>query len=109
MVHFADKQSAWTFGKTLPLNSLSGANDNALTCRNVHVWHNVVERSVTASDYNHREAQNILTSVPADMTRGDGEGTPTVMCITTAHVTLNVAIKITPTAETGNFWARLEK
>jgi hypothetical protein len=40
----------------------------------VHVRQNVVERSVTASDYNHREAQNILTSVPADMTRGDGEG-----------------------------------
>jgi hypothetical protein len=58
----------------------------------MYVWHNVVERSVTASDYNHREAQNVLMSVPADMTRGDGE-TPTVMCITTAHVILNVVTK----------------
>jgi type VI secretion system secreted protein VgrG len=29
VVHFADKQSAWTFGKKLPLNSPSGMNDNA--------------------------------------------------------------------------------
>jgi type VI secretion system secreted protein VgrG len=63
VVHFADKQSAWSFGKKLPLNSPSGANDNAAdSVWDVHVWHNVVERSVTASDYNHREAQNVLTS-----------------------------------------------
>lgn len=109
VVHFADKQSAWTFGKTLPLNSPSGTNDNAVdSVWDVHVWHNVVERTVTASDYNHREAQNILTSVPADMTRGDGEG------ITYGEVYhhrprhLERGDKINPTAETGNFWARLE-
>lgn len=109
VVHFADKQSAWTFGKKLPLNSPSGANDNAAdSVWDVHVWHNVVERSVTASDYNHREAQNILTSVPADMTRGDGDG------ITYGEVYhhrprhLERGDKITPAAETGNFWARLE-
>ncbi|MBQ0228358.1 type VI secretion system Vgr family protein, partial [Enterobacter ludwigii] len=28
VVHFADKQSAWTFGKSLPLSSPSGMNDN---------------------------------------------------------------------------------
>ncbi|HFP9407422.1 TPA: type VI secretion system Vgr family protein [Raoultella planticola] len=109
VVHFADKQSAWTFGKTLPLNSPSGANDNAAdSVWNVHVWHNVVERSVTASDYNHREAQNILTSVPADMTRGDGEGNTygDVYHYRPRH--LERGDKITPTAETGNFWARLE-
>ncbi|HHA1914435.1 TPA: type VI secretion system Vgr family protein [Enterobacter asburiae] len=109
VVHFADKQSAWTFGKKLPLNSPSGANGNAVdSVWDVHVWHNVVERSVTASDYNHREAQNILTSVPADMTRGDGEGNTygDVYHYRPRH--LERGDKITPTAETGNFWARLE-
>ncbi|PLV61765.1 type VI secretion system Vgr family protein, partial [Erwinia sp. B116] len=109
VVHFADRQSAWTFGKTLPLNSPSGANDNgADSVWGVHVRHNVVERSVTASDYNHREAQNVLMSVPADMTRGDGEG------ITYGEVYhyrprhLERGDKLNPGAETGNFWARLD-
>lgn len=109
VVHFADKQSAWTFGKKLPLNSPSGANDNAAdSVWDVHVWHNVVERSVTASDYNHREAQNVLTSVPADMTRGHGEGNTygDVYHYRPRH--LERGDKITPAAETGNFWARLE-
>lgn len=109
VVHFADKQSAWTFGKTLPLNSPSGANDNALeSVWGVHVRHNVVARSVTASDYNHREAQNVLSSVPADMTRGDGEGNTygDVYHYRPRH--LERGDKITPAAETGNFWARLE-
>ncbi|EKZ5285217.1 type VI secretion system tip protein VgrG [Klebsiella aerogenes] len=109
VVHFADKQSAWTFGKKLPLNSPSGANDNAAdSVWDVHVWHNVVERSVTASDYNHREAQNVLTSVPADMTRGDGEGNTygDVYHYRSRH--LERGDKINPAAETGNFWARLE-
>jgi type VI secretion system secreted protein VgrG len=109
VVHFADKQSAWTFGKKLPLNSPSGTNDNAAeSVWGAHVWHNVVERSVTASDYNHREAQNVLMSVPADMTRGDGEGNTygDVYHYRPRH--LERGDKITPTAETGNFWARLE-
>ncbi|HHA1835421.1 TPA: DUF2345 domain-containing protein [Enterobacter asburiae] len=109
VVHFADKQSAWSFGKKLPLNSPSGANDNAAdSVWDVHVWHNVVERSVTASDYNHREAQNVLTSMPADMTRGDGEGNTygDVYHYRPRH--LERGDKINPTAETGNFWARLE-
>lgn len=109
VVHFADKQSAWTFGKKLPLNSPSGANDNAAdSVWDVHVWHNVVESSVTASDYNHREAQNILTSVPADMTRGDGEGNTYGEVYHYRPRHLERGDKITPTAETGNFWARLE-
>ncbi|EPL4526963.1 type VI secretion system Vgr family protein [Enterobacter asburiae] len=109
VVHFADKQSAWSFGTKLPLNSPSGANDNAAdSVWDVHVWHNVVERSVTASDYNHREAQNVLTSMPADMARGDGEGNTygDVYHYRPRH--LERGDKINPTAETGNFWARLE-
>ncbi|WJW84840.1 type VI secretion system tip protein VgrG [Enterobacter pseudoroggenkampii] len=109
VVHFADKQSAWTFDKKLPLNSPSGTNDNAVdSVWDIHVWHNVVERSVTASDYNHREAQNILTSVPADMTRGDGDGITygDVYHYRPRH--LERGDKITPATETGNFWARLE-
>lgn len=109
VVHFADKQSAWTFGKSLPLSSPSGTNDNATdSVWGVNVRQNVVERSVTASDYNHREAQNILTSVPADMTRGDGDGVTygDVYHYLPRH--LERGDKISPTAETGNFWARLE-
>jgi len=109
VVHFADKQSAWVFGKELPLNSPSGTNDNATdSVWGVNVWHNVVEQTVTASDYNHREAQNILTSEPADMTRGDGEGNTygDVYLYRPRH--LERGDKINPTAETGNFWARLE-
>ncbi|HEY2454508.1 MAG TPA: type VI secretion system tip protein VgrG [Scandinavium sp.] len=109
VVHFADKQSAWTFGKKLPLNSPSGANDNAAdSVWDVHVWHNVVESSVTASDYNHREAQNVLMSVPADMTRGDGEGNTYGEVYHYRPRHLERGDKITPTAESGNFWARLE-
>ncbi|MBV8045260.1 type VI secretion system Vgr family protein [Pluralibacter sp.] len=109
VVHFADKQSAWTFGKSLPLSSPSGMNDNAAdSVWGVNVRQNVVERSVIASDYNHREAQNILTSVPADMTRGDGDGVTYGEVYHYLPRHLERGDKITPTAETGNFWARLE-
>jgi len=109
VVHFADKQSAWTFGKTLPLNSPSGMNDNkADSVWGVNVRQNVVERSVTASDYNHREAQNVLTSVPADMTRSEGDGVTYGEVYHYLPRHLERGDKITPSAETGNFWARLE-
>lgn len=109
VVHFADKQSAWTFGKSLPLSSPSGMSDNAAdSVWGVNVRQNVVERSVTASDYNHREAQNILTSVPADMTRGDGDGVTYGEVYHYLPRHLERGDKITPSAETGNFWARLE-
>lgn len=109
VVHFADKQSAWTFGKKLPLNSPSGTNDNAVdSVWDIHVWHNVVERSVTANDYNHREAQNVLSSVPADMTRGDGDGVTYGDVYHHRPRHLERGDKITPAAETANFWARLE-
>lgn len=109
VIHFADKQSAWQFGKTLPLNSPSGTSDNgAESVWDIHVWHNVVESSVTAGDYNHREAQKVLTSAPADMTRGEGEGVTygDVFHYRPRH--LESGDKIDPAAETGNFWARME-
>ncbi|QLK60064.1 type VI secretion system tip protein VgrG [Enterobacteriaceae bacterium Kacie_13] len=109
VVNFADTQSAWTFGKTLPLNSPSGANDNGVDAVwDVHVWHNVVESSVTAGDYNHRQAQKVLTSAQADMTRGDGDGVTygDVYHYRPRH--LESGEKINPAAETGNFWARME-
>ncbi|WP_208950362.1 type VI secretion system Vgr family protein [Rahnella sp. ChDrAdgB13] len=109
VVNFADTQSTWTFGKTLPLNSPSGANDNGVdSVWDVHVWHNVVESSVTAGDYNHRQAQKILTSAQADMTRGDGDGVTygDVYHYRPRH--LESGEKINPAAETGNFWARME-
>lgn len=109
VVHFADKQSAWTFGKTLPLNSPSGMNDNkADAVWGINVRKNVVERSVIASDYNHREAQNVLTSAPADMTRGEGDGVTYGEVYHYLPRHLERGDKITPSAETGNFWARLE-
>ncbi|EMH4161609.1 type VI secretion system tip protein VgrG [Pluralibacter gergoviae] len=109
VVNFGDSQSAWQFGKTLPLNSPSGMSDSgALSVWGVDVRHNVVESAVTAKDYNHRAAQNVLISAPADMTHGDGEG------ITYGEVYhyrprhLETGAKIDPAMETGNFWARLE-
>ncbi|MDR2263423.1 MAG: type VI secretion system tip protein VgrG [Enterobacter asburiae] len=109
VVHFADKQSAWTFGKSLPLSSPSGMSDNAVdSVWGVNVRQNVVERNVTASDYNHREAQNVLTSVPADMTRGDVDGVTYGEVYHYLPRHLERGDKITPSAETGNFWARLE-
>lgn len=109
VVHFADKQSAWTFGKTLPLNSPSGMNDNKTDAVwGINVRQNVVERSVIASDYNHREAQNVLTSAPADMTRGEGDGVTYGEVYHYLPRHLERGDKITPSAETGNFWARLE-
>ena len=109
VVYFADAQSALTFDKKLPLSSPSGTNDNAAdSVWDIHICHNVVERTVTACDYNHREAQNILSSVPADMTRGDGEGITygDVYHYRPRH--LERGDKIVPSAETANFWARLE-
>jgi type VI secretion system secreted protein VgrG len=109
VVHFADQQSAWQFGKKLPLNSPSGTNDGGVdTVWDIHVHQSVTPASVTAGDYNHREAQKILLSAPADMTRGDGDGVTygDVYHYRPRH--LENGDKIQPTAETGNFWARLE-
>lgn len=84
-------------------------NDNkADAVWGINVRQNVVERSVIASDYNHREAQNVLTSAPADMTRGEGDGVTYGEVYHYLPRHLERGDKITPSAETGNFWARLE-
>jgi type VI secretion system secreted protein VgrG len=109
VVHFADAQRALIFGKTLPVNSPSGMSDSgADSVWGLNVTHNVVEASVTTKDYNHRDAQSILQSAPADMTRGDGEG---VTYGDVYHYRLRHLArgdKIDPMAETANFYARLD-
>ncbi len=109
VVNFADKQSAYEFGKTLPLNSPSGMSDSGVqSVWGLSVHHNVVEASVTAKDYNYREAQKILQSTKADMTRGDGEGVTYGEVYHYKPRHLDTGDKIDPTAETGNFLARLD-
>ena len=109
IIHFADTQSAWQFGKTLPLSSPSQMNDNgADSVWDIRVRHNVVVSNVTARDYNYREAQNILTSAPADMTCGEGDGVTFGEVYHYRPRHQECGDKIAPAAETGNFWARLE-
>ncbi|MFW8080170.1 hypothetical protein ACOIFA_32085, partial [Klebsiella pneumoniae] len=74
----------------------------------LNVSHNVVEAGVITKDYNHRTAQSILQSAPADMTRGDGEGNTygEVYHYKLRHQ--ERGDKIDPTAETANFYARLD-
>ncbi|HCM9426674.1 TPA: type VI secretion system tip protein VgrG [Enterobacter hormaechei subsp. xiangfangensis] len=109
VVHFADAQRALVFGKTLPVNSPSGMSDSgADSVWGLNITHNVVEASVTTKDYNHRDAQSILLSAPADMTRGNGEG---VAYGDVYHYRLRHLArgdKIDPAAETANFYARLD-
>ncbi|EPM6208877.1 type VI secretion system Vgr family protein [Enterobacter hormaechei] len=109
VVHFADAQRALVFGKTLPVNSPSGMSDSgADSVWGLNITHNVVEASVTTKDYNHRDAQSILLSAPADMTRGNGEG---VAYGDVYHYRLRHLArgdKIDPPAETANFYARLD-
>ena len=109
VVHFTDAQRALMFGKTLPVNSPSGMSDSgAESVWGLNVSHNVVESNVTTKDYNHRDAQSVLQSVPADMTRGDGEG------MTYGEVShyrlrhLERGDTTDPQAETANFYARLD-
>ena len=104
VVNFGDKQSAWQFGKTLPLNSPSGAHDNGVeSVWGIAVRQYVAERSVTANDYNHRQAQRVLLSAPADMTYGEDEEVNygDVYHYRPRH--LESGDKAEPAAESGNF------
>jgi len=109
VVHFADAQRALMFGKTLPVNSPSGMSDSgAESVWGLNVAHHVVEANVTTKDYNHRDAQSVLQSAPADMTRGDGGGMTygEVYHYRLRH--LERGDRIDPQAETANFYARLD-
>ncbi|MCT8263269.1 type VI secretion system tip protein VgrG [Proteus terrae] len=109
VIRFADRQSAYAFDKTLPLNSPSGMNDN----HQESVWglslhHQVVEQSVLTKDYNHRQAQDTLISAVTDMTRGDADDIHygEVYHYQARHLTRGD--KINPEVESANFWARLD-
>lgn len=109
VVNFGDSQSAFLQGATLPLNSPSGMSDGTVaSVWGLEVRHRVTEASVTTKDYNHRAAQNLLQSAPADMTRGAGEGTTygEVYHYQPRHT--ESGDKIDPAAETANFYARLD-
>ena len=109
VIHFGDAQAALIFDKTLPVNSPSGMSDSGTdSVWALNVEHRVVESRVITNDYNHREAQNILMSVPADMTRGEGYDTSygEVYHYRPRHT--ERGDKIDPAPETANFWARLD-
>ncbi|HCI6264674.1 TPA: type VI secretion system tip protein VgrG [Klebsiella quasipneumoniae subsp. quasipneumoniae] len=109
MVHFADAQRALMFDKTLHVNSPSGMSDSgAESIWGLNITHNVVEANVTTRDYNPRDAQSVLQSATADMTRGNGEG---ITYGEVYHYKLRHrerGDKIDPQAETANFYARLD-
>ncbi|MDG5582838.1 type VI secretion system Vgr family protein [Escherichia coli] len=108
VVHFGDSQAALTFDKTLAINSPSGMNDNrADSVWGLNVTHNVAEASVTTKAYNHREAQYLLQSAPADMTHGDGDGINYGEVYHYHFCHLERGDKIDPVPETANFYARL--
>lgn len=108
IVHFGDSQAALTFDKTLAINSPSGMNDNrADSVWGLNVTHNVAEASVTTKAYNHREAQYLLQSAPADMTHGDGDGINYGEVYHYHFRHLERGDKIAPVPETANFYARL--
>ncbi|HBN7153451.1 TPA: type VI secretion system tip protein VgrG [Escherichia coli] len=108
VVHFGDSQAALTFDKTLAINSPSGMNDNrADSVWGLNVTHNVAEASVTTKAYNHREAQYLLQSAPADMTHGDGDGINYGEVYHYHFRYLERGDKIDPVPETANFYARL--
>ncbi|WNY85139.1 type VI secretion system tip protein VgrG (plasmid) [Cronobacter dublinensis] len=109
VVHFVDAQRGLLPGKTLPVNRPSGMSDSgADSVWGLKIAHHVVEASVTTRDYNHREAQAVLQSAPADMTRGDGEGSTfgDVYHYRLRH--LARGDKTEPATETANFYARLD-
>ncbi|EON4226774.1 type VI secretion system Vgr family protein [Escherichia coli] len=108
VVHFGDSQAALTFDKTLAINSPSGMNDNrADSVWGLNVTYNVAEASVTTKAYNHREAQYLLQSAPADMTHGDGDGINYGEVYHYHFRHLERGDKIDPVPETANFYARL--
>ena len=84
-------------------------NDNGIdSVWDIQFQQSTVQASVTAGDYNHRQAQKILFSAQTDMTYGEGDGVTygDVYHYRPRH--LETGDKVSPSPETGNFWARLE-
>ncbi|WP_202404630.1 type VI secretion system Vgr family protein [Pantoea sp. Seng] len=109
VIRFGDAHSAYSDQKSLPLNSPSGLEDNAQeSVWNLNLTHNVVEAGVTAKDYNHREAQRMLRSVKADMTRGDGDNISYGQVYHYRPRHPYSGDKFAPETETANFYARLD-
>ncbi|MDY0929048.1 type VI secretion system tip protein VgrG [Enterobacter sp. CFBP8995] len=109
VVRFGDSQSALIQGKPLPLNSPSGLEDNGQeSIWGLNITHKVVEAGVVAKDYNHREAQRILRSVQADMTRGDGDEINYGQVYHYRPRHPDGGDKYVPAPETANYYARLD-
>ncbi|MGK3141383.1 type VI secretion system Vgr family protein [Pantoea sp. C2G6] len=65
VVIFQDSQQQYEFGVTLPLRNQAGMSDSGKeSIWDIQIAYNVVSRSVTARDYNYREAQT-----PQDSTK----------------------------------------
>ncbi len=109
VVRFGDAQSALIHGKPLPLNSPSGLEDNGQeSIWGLNITHKVVEAGVVAKDYNHREAQRILRSVQADMSRGDGDEINYGQVYHYRPRHPDGGDKYVPAPETANYYARLD-
>lgn len=109
VVRFGDAQSALIQGKPLPLNSPSGLEDNGQeSIWGLNITHKVVEAGVVAKDYNHREAQRILRSVQADMSRGDGDEINYGQVYHYRPRHPDGGDKYVPAPETANYYARLD-
>lgn len=109
VVHFGDSQRAYIYGAKLPLNSPSGMFDGGVES----VWglsahQQIVEKSVTAKDYDHRQAMLTLKTIESDVSRGDDDkiNYGDVYHYRPRHV--ERGDKYHPETETAHFWSRLD-
>ncbi|WP_369308601.1 DUF2345 domain-containing protein [Providencia rettgeri] len=109
VVHFGDSQRAYIYGAKLPFNSPSGMFDGGVES----VWglsahQQIVEKSVTAKDYDHRQAMLTLKSIESDVSRGDDDkiNYGDVYHYRPRHV--ERGDKYHPETETAHFWSRLD-
>lgn len=109
VVHFGDSQRAYIYGAKLPFNSPSGMFDGGVES----VWglsahQQIVEKSVTAKDYDHRQAMLTLKTIESDVSRGDDDkiNYGDVYHYRPRHVERGE--KYHPETETAHFWSRLD-
>jgi type VI secretion system secreted protein VgrG len=109
VINFGDCQSTFAFGKKVRVSSPSGMNDLGVeSVWGLNVSNQVVAAGVTAADYNHRDANKILFSAPADVTNGEDEGITYGAVYHYLPRHLESGSKFEPEAETANFYAWLE-